>query len=160
MTDERKKSFLVYFDIYPSVVNLSDAQRGLLFLVMLEYAAALAAGPAELADVMDRHPDLLPETIMALQFIGETIRRDTLRWKGKQAHYHQAALRRAEDLRREKPRDDASWARKYIPPEAFLPQEPESEPRNRPLADPRQQPPAEKAEDLSWMKPYIRSRQR
>ena len=53
----------------------------------------------EPAPVLARHPNMSQVTRMAFGFIGETIRRDTEKWREKQERYTQAALRRGEKKR-------------------------------------------------------------
>ena len=90
-----KKSFVLYFDAYPCLEWLPADQRGELFSALFEYARETAEGRMEMGPVLERHPDMTPVTRMAFAFIGETIRRDTEKWREKHERYRQAAQQRA-----------------------------------------------------------------
>lgn len=102
---ENKKSFLLYFDMYPTLTELSDQQRGQLFSALFDCAAREAECPGSGADTLDHYPDMSPAARMAFQFIAQTICRDTEKWHQKQLRCHQAALER-ERLRAERLRQD------------------------------------------------------
>ena len=117
MAEGHKKSFMLYFDNYPSIAALPADQRGELLVLLYRYAMAAEEGSAEPEEFADQFPDLTPETRMAYRFLAETIRRDTEKWVAKQRHYQSAAMRRMEESGR-KPgppdRDDISWMRPHI----------------------------------------------
>ena len=117
MAEGHKKSFMLYFDNYPSIAALPADQRGELLVLLYRYAMAAEEGSADPEEFADQFPDLTPETRMAYRFLAETIRRDTEKWVAKQRHYQSAALRRMEESGR-KPgppdRDDISWMRPHI----------------------------------------------
>lgn len=102
-----KKSFVLYFDMLPGISALPPAQRGELLSALFVYAEAEAEGPAEQAAVLAQYPDMAPETRMAFQFIAETIRRDTEKWREKHERYVNAARARAEKERAG--RNDDIW---------------------------------------------------
>nr|WP_326216364.1 DUF6291 domain-containing protein [uncultured Oscillibacter sp.] len=117
MAEGHKKSFMLYFDNYPSIAALPADQRGELLVLLYRYAMAAEEGSADPEEFADQFPDLTPETHMAYRFLAETIRRDTEKWVAKQRHYQSAAMRRMEESGR-KPgppdRDDISWMRPHI----------------------------------------------
>lgn len=117
MAEGHKKSFMLYFDNYPSIAALPADQRGELLVLLYRYAMAAEKGSADPEEFADQFPDLTPETRMAYRFLAETIRRDTEKWVAKQRHYQSAAMRRMEESGR-KPgppdRDDISWMRPHI----------------------------------------------
>lgn len=91
-----KKSFVLYFDMYPSVRCLPSDQKGELLSALFEYAAAEAEedNPDNKASVLARHPCMDSGTRMAFSFIAETIHRDTVKWREKQVRYRIAAEKR------------------------------------------------------------------
>ena len=91
-----KKSFVLYFDMYPSVRSLSPEQKGELFSALFEYAAAEAEEdePHNKERVLLGHPRMDPGARMAFSFIAETIHRDTVKWREKQVRYRIAAEKR------------------------------------------------------------------
>ena len=117
MAEGHKKSFMLYYDNYPSIAALPADQRGALLVLLDRYAMAAEEGSADPEEFADQFPDLTPETRMAYRFLAETIRRDTEKWVAKQRHYQSAAMRRMEESGR-KPgppdRDDISWMRPHI----------------------------------------------
>lgn len=117
MAEGHKKSFMLYFDNYPSIAALPADQRGELLVLLYRYAMAAEEGSADPEEFADQFPDLTLETRMAYRFLAETIRRDTEKWVAKQRHYQSAAMRRMEESGR-KPgppdRDDISWMRPHI----------------------------------------------
>ena len=117
MAEGHKKSFMLYFDNYPSMAALPADQRGELLVLLYRYAMAAEEGSADPEEFADQFPNLTPETRMAYRFLAETIRRDTEKWVAKQRHYQSAAMRRMEESGR-KPgppdRDDISWMRPHI----------------------------------------------
>ena len=117
MAEGHKKSFMLYFDNYPSIAALPADQRGELLVLLYRYAMAAEEGSADPEEFADQFPNLTPETRIAYRFLAETIRRDTEKWVAKQRHYQSAAMRRMEESGR-KPgppdRDDISWMRPHI----------------------------------------------
>lgn len=117
MAEGHKKSFMLYFDNYPSIAALPADQRGELLVLLYRYAMAAEEGSADPEEFADQFPDLTPETRMAYRFLAETIRRDTEKWVAKQRHYQSAAMRRMEESGRKlgpPNRDDISWMRPHI----------------------------------------------
>ena len=57
--------------------------------------------------MLERHPDMTPVTRMAFAFIGETIRRDTEKWREKHERYAKAARRRRQESAARDPGDEA-----------------------------------------------------
>ena len=102
-----KKSFVLYFDAYPCLEWLPADQRGELFSALFEYARETAEGRMEMGPVLERHPDMTPVTRMAFAFIGETIRRDTEKWREKHERYAKAARRRRQESAAQDPGDEA-----------------------------------------------------
>ena len=98
-----KKSFLLYFDMYPSIQNLPPEQKGYLFSALFEYADAAWKSGCEKERVLERFPQLNDGARMAYYFIAETIRRDTEKWREKQVRYQKAAQERSEKVRSENP---------------------------------------------------------
>ena len=93
-----KKSFVLYFDMYPNVRSLPLDQKGELFSAVFEYAAEEAEGD-DLRNkemVLARHPCMDGGTRMAFSFIAEAIHRDTVKWRQKQERYQKAAEKRWE----------------------------------------------------------------
>lgn len=94
-----KKSFVLYFDIYPSIRDLPADQRGELFSAVFEYAEQEVEYPEEDSSVnkewtLARHPHMGSAARMAFSFIAETIHRDTAKWREKQTRYRIAAEKR------------------------------------------------------------------
>lgn len=95
-----KKGFVLYFDACRELEVLEPEQRGWLLTVLYTFAMACAKGEeTEVQSLLDRFPQLGPEARMACRFLCETIQRDTRKWRERQAHYIQAALKR-EDTKR------------------------------------------------------------
>lgn len=109
LAEEKKKSFVLYFDMYPSICVLPDDQRGILLSAVFEYAGEVLKNGDALEPVLERYPKMTQECRMALRFIAETIRRDTEKWKEKHKRYSEAAKNRWE-----KERDGNEELRKYI----------------------------------------------
>ena len=97
MEQSEKKSFLMYFDNYPCLTALPDAQRGKLLLLLFRYAMEADRHPVEPESFIEQEPDLPPETRMAFLFVAQSIRRDTDRWRVKRQRYSEAAQRRREE---------------------------------------------------------------
>ena len=117
MAEEQKKSFLVYFDMYPSIHILPIEQKGMLLDAMFEYAQAAAKQEGSPETVLARCPDMSQECRMAFRFVAETIRRDTEKWKAKHRRYSEASKARWEkgqyaDRSRDNGKEDEM--RKYI----------------------------------------------
>ncbi len=91
MAEEHKKSFLLYFDMYPSIRTLSLEQKGRLLEALFEYAWAAAEQGGQAETVLAHHPEMSPECRMAFHFVAETIRRDTEKWREKHRRYSEAA---------------------------------------------------------------------
>lgn len=87
----------MYFDNYPCLTALSDAQRGKLLLLLFRYAMEADRHPVEPESFIEQEPDLPPETRMAFLFVAQSIRRDTDRWRVKRQRYSEAAQRRREE---------------------------------------------------------------
>ena len=94
MSEEHKKSFMLYFDTFSCLEALSAEQRGELLLLLIRYAVAVEKGPVAPETILEQYPVLNGEGRMAYRFIAETIRRDTEKWKAKQRRYQAAAARR------------------------------------------------------------------
>ena len=119
MAEEKKKSFLLYFDMYPSIRTLPTEQKGMLLETVFEYAQAAAERGSPPEEILARYPDMSQECRMAFRFMAETIRRDTEKWKEKHRRYSEAAKVRWEkghgkcsDERRDRERD--AEMRKYV----------------------------------------------
>ena len=99
MGGTEKKSFLLYFDTYPSIADLPAEQRGELFSALFEYALAEAESPEPIGQsaVLDRHPEMSVAARMAFSFMAKTIQRDTEKWRQKHVRYQQAAQQRLLD---------------------------------------------------------------
>ncbi|MBO4991236.1 MAG: hypothetical protein J6E42_03680 [Firmicutes bacterium] len=97
-----KKSFVLYFDMYPNIYDLPADQRGELLSAIFEYAEAEAAAEFDPEDdgqcnkewVLSKHREMDSGTRMAFSFIAETIHRDTAKWWTKHERYQKAALER------------------------------------------------------------------
>ena len=119
MAEGHKKSFMLYFDNYPSIAALPADQRG---------GAAGAALPLRHGgggglcgsggSLRIQFPNLTPETRMAYRFLAETIRRDTEKWVGQAAALpvsgNAPAWRRAGGNPAPPDRDDISWMRPHM----------------------------------------------
>ena len=117
MAEEHKKSFMLYFDAYPSIAALPAEQRGELLVLLYRYAMAAERAPTDPEAILEAFPDLAGETRVAYRFLAETIRRDTEKWKAKQRRYQDAAARRTEESGKKTVppgRDDISWMRPHI----------------------------------------------
>ena len=99
MTEGEKKSFVLYFDMYPSIHVLPDDQKGMLLDAVFEYARSAAAGKSTPEEVLLRFPDMSEACCMAFRFVAETIRRDTEKWKAKHIRYSKASKARWEKER-------------------------------------------------------------
>jgi len=91
-----KKGFVLYFDMLPHLARLSAEQRGHLLMALAEYAQDLAVVSVDIETVLEDYPQLLPETQMAVRFIGSTILRDTEKWLERQRNCQRAARERKE----------------------------------------------------------------
>ena len=58
MAEGEKKSFVLYFDMYPSIHVLPDDQKGMLLDAVFEYARAAAAGKSTPEEVRLRLLDM------------------------------------------------------------------------------------------------------
>ena len=99
MAEGEKKSFVLYFDMYPSIHVLPDDQKGMLLDAVFEYARSAAAGKSTPDAVLLRFPDMSEACYMAFRFVVETIRRDTEKWKAKHIRYSKASKARWEKER-------------------------------------------------------------
>lgn len=118
MAEEPKKSFLIYFDAYPSISTLPPEQRGELFSALFEYARAEAEAPTDQSDILRRHETISTETRMAFYFMAQTIQRDTEKWRQKHVRYQQAALRRQQEAQADK-EQSGKWRPKGGPDSAW-----------------------------------------
>lgn len=120
MAEEHKRSFVLYFDAYPSIEVLSMEQRGILLTLLFQFARETEETGLDPLAFLERRGDLTPETRVAFTFIGETIRRDTEKWKDKQRRYQAAAARRWEARpsgaagKEEPDIEDVAWMKPYI----------------------------------------------
>ena len=120
MAEEQKKSFLVYFDMYPSIHILPIEQKGMLLDAMFEYAQAAAKQEGSPETVLARCPDMSQACCMAFRFVAETIRRDTEKWRDKHKRYSEAAKTRWEKGHGQSTgesgysKENNAWMRKYI----------------------------------------------
>lgn len=114
MAEEHKKSFMLYFDNYPSIAALPAEQRGELLVLLYRYAMAAEKAPTDPEEILREFPDLAGETRVAYRFLAETIRRDTEKWKAKQRRYQDAAARRTEERKSVPNEDDISWMRRFV----------------------------------------------
>ena len=130
MSQEHKKSFVLYFDAYPCIAALPVEQRGELLLQLFRYAMAEDKAPTDPETILEQYPVLNGEGRMAYSFLAETIRRDTEKWKDKQRRYQAAAARRWEEHASSPPSGAGKSGR-------------------MPQSDPN---------DVAWMKPYIDQR--
>ena len=96
MAEEQKKSFVLYFDMYPSIRVLPADQKGMLLGAVFEYAQSAAERDITPEEIMARYPDMSQACSMAFRFVAETIRRDTEKWKAKHKRYSEAAKGRWE----------------------------------------------------------------
>ena len=120
MAEERKKSFMLYFDNFNSIAALPAEQRGELLLLLFRYAIAADKAPIDPEEVLEQYPLLNDAGRMAYRFLAETIRRDTEKWKNKQRRYQAAAARRWEARpsgaagKEEPDIEDVAWMKPYI----------------------------------------------
>mgnify|MGYP000394010633 CR=1 FL=1 len=89
MSQEHKKSFVLYFDAYPCIAALPVEQRGELLLQLFRYAMAEDKAPTDPETILEQYPVLNGEGRMAYSFLAETIRRDT----GKNGRINSGATR-------------------------------------------------------------------
>lgn len=120
MAEERKKSFMLYFDNFSSIAALPAEQRGELLLLLYRYAIAADKAPIDPEEMLEQYPLLNDAGRMAYRFLAETIRRDTEKWKDKQRRYQAAAARRWEARpsgaagKGEPDIEDVAWMKPYI----------------------------------------------
>lgn len=120
MAEERKKSFMLYFDNFNSIAALPAEQRGELLLLLFRYAIAADKAPIDPEEMLEQYPLLNDAGRMAYRFLAETIRRDTEKWKDKQRRYQAAAARRWEARpsgaagKEEPDIEDVAWMKPYI----------------------------------------------
>ena len=96
-----KKSFLLYFDMYPSIRGLLPEQRGYLLSALFEFADAAWRENGSRESVLERFPQMSEAARMAYSFIAEAIQRDTEKWREKQARYQKAAAERLQNARQD-----------------------------------------------------------
>lgn len=96
-----KKSFLLYFDMYPMIRDLPAEQRGYLLSAMFEYADAAWRSTVDAESILQKFPRMGKAARMAYAFIAAAIYRDTKKWLEKQERYHQAAVERCEKAHRQ-----------------------------------------------------------
>ena len=94
MAEGEKKSFVLYFDMYPSIHVLPDDQKGMLLDAVFEYARSAATRESTPEEILVRYPDMCQACCMAFRFVAETIRRDTEKWKAKHIRYSEASKAR------------------------------------------------------------------
>lgn len=120
MAEERKKSFMLYFDNFNSIAARPAEQRGELLLLLYRYAIAADKAPIDPEEMLEQYPLLNDAGRMAYRFLAETIRRDTEKWKDKQRRYQAAAARRWEARpsgaagKEEPDIEDVAWMKPYI----------------------------------------------
>ena len=120
MAEERKKSFMLYFDNFNSIAALPAEQRGELLLLLYRHAIAADKAPIDPEEMLEQYPLLNDAGRMAYRFLAETIRRDTEKWKDKQRRYQAAAARRWEARpsgaagKEEPDIEDVAWMKPYI----------------------------------------------
>lgn len=119
MPNEHKKSFVLYFDAYPSIQVLPVEQKGMLLTLLFQFARETEETGVDPLTFLEGRTGLTAETQVAFCFLAETIRRDTEKWKAKQRRYQAAAARRWEQLPARKERSqpdpsDVSWMKAYI----------------------------------------------
>lgn len=120
MAEERKKSFMLYFDNFNSIAALPAEQRGELLLLLYRYVIAADKAPIDPEEMLEQYPLLNDAGRMAYRFLAETIRRDTEKWKDKQRRYQAAAARRWEARpsgaagKEEPDIEDVAWMKPYI----------------------------------------------
>ena len=96
-----KKSFVLYFDMYPNICDLPADQRGELLSALFEYAETEVEYEDEDSQnnkdwTLAKHPHMDAGTRMAFSFIAEAIHRDTVKWREKHRRYQQGAEKRKE----------------------------------------------------------------
>ena len=90
-----QKGFVLYFDVCKELDTLEPEQRGWVLTVLYRFAMECAKREdADVQELLDRTPQLTPESRMACRFICETILRDTRKWRERRDHYIRAAQRR------------------------------------------------------------------
>lgn len=58
LAEEQKKSFVLYFDMYPSIRVLPADQKGMLLGAVFEYAQSAAERDITPEEIMARYPDM------------------------------------------------------------------------------------------------------
>ena len=82
----KKRGVVLYFDACDELNALTPEQRGWVLSALNDFAQACAEDVGtDMKAVLDRYPQLSPENHVACLVRFETIRRDTLRWKKRQA---------------------------------------------------------------------------
>ena len=120
VAEEQKKSFVLYFDMYPSIRTLPTDQKGMLLDAVFEYARSASERDGTPEETLGRYPDMSQACCMAFRFVAETIRRDTEKWKEKHRRYSEAAKARCEKGHSQSTgesgysKENNAWMRKYI----------------------------------------------
>lgn len=85
-----KKGFLVYFDNCAQTIPLPDGTFAPLWKTIFGYAQRLAEDRDAEAWLEEQTAGLPPESVMALRFITDNVRRDHLRYQDRTAQYRAA----------------------------------------------------------------------
>ena len=75
MAEEQKKSFVLYFDMYPSIRVLPADQKGMLLGAVFEYAQSAAERDITPEEIMARYPDMSQACSMAFRFVASGVTR-------------------------------------------------------------------------------------
>lgn len=89
-----KRGFVLYFDSYSSIANLSASQRGTLLSALFQYAQQICTCPENPLEAAAGFPEMEPDTRMAFCFMAGNIARDTEKWRQRQQRYKKAAIDR------------------------------------------------------------------
>ena len=101
----KKKSFVLYFDMLPIIDMLPPEQRGWLFSALFTYAMQAAEQPERSCEeVLDKFSELEERTKLIFLFICGTIARDTEKWR----QQREARIRRREEKKRQEA-DGSAW---------------------------------------------------
>lgn len=92
-----KKGFVLYFDSWESLAELSAAQRGELLAALFVYASEVCRADENPLSFVRRFTGMEPDTRMAFCFMANAIRRDTQKWLSRQQNCRKAALQRTKD---------------------------------------------------------------
>ena len=84
--ENKKTSFLLYFDNYPMLAALPPEQRGWLITALYLYADRLRRGEEiGMEEVLEAFPQMSEPAQMACSCMGSSILRDTRRWFSQRA---------------------------------------------------------------------------